>query len=198
MLISKINICDISDTEYAEIERLFPTVAKKVKNSRPDKRKQTLAGRLLLKRLVKDFCGKDDFSVLSGENGKPMTDCCCFSIAHSGEYAVCAVSDKPVGVDIEAVGVFKKREKYMLFTPLESKYVNKADSAVRFYSLWTMKEAYIKALGGSLPDVTGTELVTKELKLKKSLSDYIFTTEKEQGYILTVCERLRSDYTDKE
>lgn len=197
MLISKINIRDISDTEYAEIERIFPAVAKKVKDSRPDKRKQTLAGRLLLKRLVKDFCGKDDFSVFSGENGKPVTDCCCFSIAHSGEYAVCAVSDKPVGVDIEAIGAFKKREKYMLFTPLESEYVNEADSVFRFYSLWTIKEAYIKALGGSLPDILKAELVTKELKLKKSFGDYIFTTEKEQGYILTVCEKLRSDCGDK-
>ena len=81
---------------------------------------------------------------------------------------------------------FKKREKYMLFSPEECGFVNAADSENRFFTLWTMKEAYIKAEGGVLSDAAGLSLVGGGL-LEAKLSGYHFETEKTDSYYLTVC-----------
>ena len=76
----------------------------------------------------------------------------------------------------------------MLFSPLESKYVNERDSESRFYTLWTRKEAYIKAKGGILADAAKAELVTSDLKLLSRYDGFDFMTEKSDGYILSAAE----------
>ena len=188
MKIRRINISEISDTEYSKTADFFPETTKQIKNYRPDDRKRTLAGRYLLKKMIRELYGREKFTVKLNENGKPYLDFCYFSISHSGDFAVCAVSDFPVGVDIERMQQLKKREKYMLFTPIESEYVNKSDSLNRFYTLWTRKEAYIKAKGGVIADAAKAELVTSELKLKDKYDGFAFKTDKSDGYILSAAE----------
>lgn len=195
MELKKINIGSISEKEYSEISEYFPETAPKTKNYRPEDKKRTLAGRLILKKIIKEIYGREDFTLFFNENGKPMLDFCFLSISHSGDYAVCAVSDLPVGVDIERTGGFKKRDKYMLFTPLESEYVNERDSENRFYTLWTRKEAYIKAKGGLLADAAKAELVTPDLKLRNIYDGFHFTTEKSDNYILSAAEECEQAYT---
>ena len=188
MDIRKINIHSISYAEYSQIAKIFPETAEKIKNSRPDDKKRTLAGRFLLKNMIKEIYRREDFSLVFNENGKPLLDFCFFSISHSEDVAVCAVSDFPVGTDIQYMGGFVKRKKYMLFTDLESGYVNQHDSKNRFYTLWTMKEAYIKATGGKIADAAKTEFVTSDFTFKKTYENYKFKTQKKENYVLTVCE----------
>lgn len=189
MDIRKINIHSISDAEYSQIAKIFPETAEKIKNYRPDDKKRTLAGRFLLKNMIKEIYGREDFSLVFNENGKPLLDFCFFSISHSEDVAVCAVSDFPVGTDIQYMGGFVKRKKYMLFTDSESGYVNQHDSENRFHTLWTMKEAYIKAIGGKIADAAKTEFVTSDFIIKKTYENYKFKTQKKENYVLTVCER---------
>ena len=189
MEIRKINISAVSDAEYSETAEFFPEIAEKIANYSPDDKKRTLAGRFLLKNMIKEKYGREDFLLFFNENGKPLLDFCFISISHSGDFAVCAVSKFPVGADIEYTGGFKKREKYMLFTDLESDYVNRHDSGKRFYTLWTMKEAYIKAIGGKIADASKTELVTPDFHIKKTYENFKFITEKQGKYVLTVCEK---------
>lgn len=186
MEIRKININEISDIEYSKTADFFPETTKQIKDYRPDDKKRTLAGRYLLKKMVKELYGREEFTLAFNENGKPMLDFCFFSISHSGDYAVCAVSDSPVGVDIEHMKSFKQRDKYMLFTLRESEYVNECDCQNRFYTLWTRKEAYVKAKGGVISDAAKTELVTSVFKLKDNYDGFSFKTEITGGYILSV------------
>lgn len=186
MEIRKISINEISDIEYSETLDFFPEATKQIKDCRPDDKKRTLAGRYLLKQMIKELYGREDFVLGFNENGKPTLDFCFFSISHSGDFAVCAVSDSPVGVDIERMEQFKKRDSYMLFTALESEYVNKSDSLNRFYTLWTRKEAYIKAKGGKISDAAKAELVTPDFKLLSKYDGFDFKTEFTDGYILSV------------
>ena len=188
MEIRKTKISEISDIEYFETADFFLETAKQIENYRPEDKKRTLAGRYLLKKMIRELYGREEFTVKLNENGKPYLDFCYFSISHSGDFAVCAVSDFPVGVDIEHMQQLKKREKYMLFTPIESEYVNKSDSLNRFYTLWTRKEAYIKAKGGVIADAAKAELVTSELKLKDKYDGFGFKTEKFDVYILSAAE----------
>ena len=66
-----------------------------------------------------------------------------FSLSHASTHVLCALSDRPVGVDVEsprqiserAVRFFCSPEEFSLFDPLE---------------LWVLKESYIKFVGGTL------------------------------------------------
>ncbi len=188
MEIRRINIGDISETEYEKTAEYFPETKERIKNYCPDDQKRTLAGRYLLKQIIKELYGREEFTIAFNENGKPTLDFCFFSISHSGDYAVCAVSDSPVGVDIEHMKSFKQRDKYMLFTLRESEYVNECDCENRFYTLWTRKEAYVKAKGGVISDAAKTELVTPVFKLKDNYDGFELTTEITDGYILSAAE----------
>ena len=187
MLYEIINIRNIPDEEYRTAAALQPyELKKRLENCKDDDIKRTLAGRILLFKMIKRLYGRDSFEIKYNPNGKPLCDFCFFSISHSGDFAAVAVSDDPIGVDIQIPGGFKKREKYMLFSPEECGFVNAADSENRFFTLWTMKEAYIKAEGGVLSDAAGLSLVGGGL-LEAKLSGYHFETEKTDSYYLTVC-----------
>lgn len=189
MLVKTVDIRQITDAEYAETEKFFADTAQKVKSFLPEDRKRTLAGRYLLKKMIKEIYGREGFELSYNENGKPELDFCFFSISHSGNYAVCAVAETPVGIDIENTGRFKRREKYMFFTDNETRYVNSRDSARRFCIIWTRKEAYIKALGEPLASASETELVTPELSLKDSYGGYAFDTRDFGDYVITTAQK---------
>lgn len=89
-----------------------------------------------------------------------------FSISHSGNFATAVVSDKySVGIDVEDV-TSKKRDVNKLmkvadkyFLPEEIALINEATKGDEralpgaFYRIWTMKEAYMKAVGKPLLEV---------------------------------------------
>lgn len=61
----------------------------------------------------------------------------CFNLSHSHGAAVCALHDKPVGIDVEKLRPAPRRLAEGM-----------ADEA--FFRLWTAKEATIKRQGGSV------------------------------------------------
>lgn len=79
-----------------------------------------------------------------------------FNLSHSGDRALIAISRHPVGVDLEALGkagididelsewVCHPHERIAL------ECLPSAERRMRFYRLWTQKEAYCKALGVGL------------------------------------------------
>ena len=90
--------------------------------------------------------------ILKGEYGKPYlrdypdTN---FNISHTKDAIVCAMADKPVGVDVESVKPFNKRIVERFFTQNEQDYifVSKEGQDERFAEIWTKKESYIKCSG---------------------------------------------------
>ena len=77
-----------------------------------------------------------------------------FNISHSGDFVVCAVDDKSIGVDIEEVKNIEYKEiSRNCFTENEFNYINQENSNIqlnRFYKIWTLKESYIKYCGQGL------------------------------------------------
>lgn len=67
-----------------------------------------------------------------------------FSLSHSGDHAICAVDENPVGADIEEIKVEKYGIADRFFASEERKYVYDDES---FYRIWTLKESFIKAVG---------------------------------------------------
>ena len=127
-----------------------------------DKARSVGAG-AVLRFAVEDAtgCNYDELSLRVGKNGKPYIegDPFYFSLAHSGDYAVCAISDSPVGVDIE-----------------QDRELSEAFKARFSHSIleWTKKEAKGKLTGKGFFDDSPMEC-------------YVFTHHRSDGYIITVC-----------
>lgn len=78
-----------------------------------------------------------------------------FNVSHSENYALIAIANRPIGIDIEYIN------ENFNFTPLlhdifndtEVSFIKKSqDKRHAFYSLWTRKEAFVKALGKGIDD----------------------------------------------
>jgi 4'-phosphopantetheinyl transferase len=92
----------------------------------------------------------DRQSRLSGQAESPLPH---FNISHSADRVVLAVSNQPVGVDIE--GPRDVRDARQLasrfFAPEEQAVIAAAtDVQAAFFAIWTGKEAVIKAIGRGL------------------------------------------------
>jgi len=91
-----------------------------------------------------------------GKYGKPFfpeRPDCQFSLSHSGAFSLCALSDRPVGVDIEVVRPRKENLPQYALTEKEYTAWNKMGATWdAFYELWTKKEAWGKYTGLGLPD----------------------------------------------
>lgn len=89
-----------------------------------------------------------------GDYGKPLLvndPCVHFNVSHAGRYIACAVSDVPVGIDIELIGSANMKIAERFFTPDERAYIMAGgDRAYRFCEVWTKKESRIKWEGKGL------------------------------------------------
>ena len=110
-----------------------------------------------------------------------------FSLSHTKNAIAVAVSNRPVGIDIEAV-VSQERvgDSHFLertMSAAECKQINLADNPrLVFTELWTRKEAYVKLLG------TGLDMDTLP-KLLNEADAYTFHTGYGSGYAYSVvCE----------
>ncbi len=97
----------------------------------------------------------NDFTLIYGAKGKPYfkDEELYFSLSHSGDYVLCAVSREEIGADIQEckAGVQQNLAKRVL-TETEWKYWNSLESGCKeadlyFYEKWTEKEARGKLTG---------------------------------------------------
>lgn len=125
------------------------------------KRREYLAGRSAMRRVLGPLIDMEprDVPIESGVHGKPEIgghDGLHFNLSHSGDRALLAVSRHgPIGVDIEVArpGRPFRRLARRFFHPAEYDWLQglpAGDSAAGFYRLWTLKEAYLKAIGTGL------------------------------------------------
>lgn len=73
-----------------------------------------------------------------------------FNISHSGDWIVCAVDEKPVGIDIEKIEKLNVAIAAEFFAPEETSNLQKKreeEKLLLFYRYWSLKESYSKALG---------------------------------------------------
>lgn len=109
-----------------------------------------------------------------------------FSLSHSGEYCVCAVSDNVIGIDIEKIDRFNNRKIELFSNKILSekelaviRNVRDADLDKFFSSIWTRKEAYSKKY------MKGMAINFKEIETGDNAS---FVTMNEiEGYTISVC-----------
>lgn len=78
-----------------------------------------------------------------------------FNLSHSADYALIAIANSPIGVDIEFINKQFTYEEILptVFNTLEiHKVMHSNDSHRAFYQFWTRKEAIVKAIGKGIDD----------------------------------------------
>ena len=76
-----------------------------------------------------------------------------FNISHSGNWVVVAIHDQPIGVDVEEIRPLQFSDYYSFFHADEVAWLKAQPEGIRtadFFTLWTLKESYIKAVGKGL------------------------------------------------
>ena len=141
-----------------------------------DDRKRTVAAELLARRAVGEKLGiaPEQVSLCLDENDKPYVqgNPVYISMSHSGNWAVCAMDKKPVGVDVEVIRGVQEKFIARVCSAEEQKYIRygNAGCLTRFWECWTAKEALFKLTGKgpllalsalSLPENTALELVIR-------------------------------------
>lgn len=111
---------------------------------------------LLIRHIIilKTNLKNEEISFSKNEYGKPFLneqEDFHFNLSHSGDWVVCAVDDKPVGIDVEEISPIDLDISKNYFSPDEHKdLIRKDDKIAYFFTLWTLKESYIKIVGKGL------------------------------------------------
>lgn len=103
-----------------------------------------------------------------------------FSLSHSGNFAVCAVSDKEIGVDIEKIRDVNPGVADRYFTVEECEYILSAENMKKaFFEIWTKTESRVKLTGKG---IAGRCDIDGEFKYELS--------EPQDGYIMCICQYI--------
>ena len=152
------------------------------------RRQSLLAYRLLCQGLREEYGIMEQPTFVYNEHGKPSLalpptggdgEGLYFSLSHCKEGVCCAISDRPVGIDIESASR-KISDSVIRYSMNEGEQVliRESDDPQRtFLRLWTQKEAVLKRLGTGIRD-----------DMRDILSDYTYTieTRENERYILSV------------
>ncbi len=141
----------------------------------------------------------------SNRYGKPMLiepNNYYFNISHSGDWVVCAVDDQPIGIDIEVIKEIDFDLARRFFSKLE--YVDLMNQPEKnrlsyFYTLWTLKESYIKAIGKGLSIPLGSfsfQIDHNGIHLKSSLdfaSYHFYNYPIDNKHQISICSAKQHD-----
>lgn len=159
--------------------------------------RESVAGRMLLAALLRQ---REPEAVLPprlnfGPWGKPvLTDYpeLYFNLSHSGDWAVCAMSTVPVGVDLQEnrhimLSIARK------FAPSEQTWLESVPEAERSAALcwlWSLKEAFCKCTGDGLSLPLDRAVFTMD-PLSIQVPGYTVCTPPppEADYALALCAR---------
>lgn len=198
----------ISDIIMERMDELcvFISLEKKYKIERFVHKKdkiRALIGELLIRNIIIEKLGRRNQDIIFDKNlyGKPYLKAYRnfnFNISHSGDFVVCAIDDKPIGIDIEQV----KQMEYMdiakrFFSPSELAYIEKdnlCNEIEKFYEIWTLKESYIKCCGEGLSmplksfSINIDEYENVKVVVNKEINKFTLNTmDIDSDYKMAVC-----------
>ncbi len=143
----------------------------------PADRQRFVLGRALFRQVAGQISGQspEQIAINIGPRGKPEwvnDNGWHVNLAHSGNWVLLALAKIPVGLDVEQIQPNLDVQVLLdsTFTEEENSFINSHEQPQQaFYSLWTRKEALLKATGLGINDrlcqcsvLTGTHPVADE------------------------------------
>lgn len=148
------------DPTESDLAILSRDEARRVGQMATTPRRRFVGARALLRRLLARYLDRNPRSIrfTYEPSGKPRlagpaaSAGLRFSLSHSGNLALFGFSGADLGVDLEEIRPLRdqKRLEARLFSPAEVDWLEEMPPKARldaFFGLWTLKEAYVKALG---------------------------------------------------
>lgn len=139
-----------------------------------------VVGCVLRKWLIYKFYGIafKDQEIAFGDKGKPYLlkyNDIHFNISHSGEFVVCAIHNKPVGVDIQKVVQYNEKiARYMFSGEIYTTIGDCEDRKLKFTSLWSENESKCKLVGCGVSGMRNHNFDNIKTK-QQMIDDYVIT-----------------------
>ena len=180
------NLSKVSKKRQEKIARL----------KRNDDKLRCLGAGLLIEFIKEKYNINDE--IVIDKFGKPhfLRTKDSFNISHSGDYVVCAVSDREIGIDIEkrakarmeVAGRFFHGEEVAQLKMLEE---DKQDQL--FFNYWSVKESFLKYIGTGLARPLNSFIVSFSgggvslFERGNKLPLYVHACPVDDGYACHVC-----------
>lgn len=156
----------------------------------PETRKLLLGAGILLGKGL-ELCGADAEKIVVGKDGKPRTEGICFSLSHSAQRAVLAVSAREVGCDVEQIrkippAVWRRLSKAEQEEIFSCQMGERPEC--KFFLNWTKRESYLKYTGEGTPKLLQIEIRGGEIFRGGKRADcFVKSLLLAGGYALSVC-----------
>lgn len=202
----------VSLLEESAFEELKPAFLKLVPETtrlkiasfaRNNDAQRSLLGEVLARHLLTKATGVvlPAYPFTTGAKGKPGPEGykgVHFNISHSGQWVVVALSPNCVGVDVEKMRKVPEGVAHRFFSESENIMLqnaqNESQKAEIFFTLWTLKESFLKAIGtGLTKSLSSFTVVNTGLRQFRLTNDpeaegyYLKTFELCDGYKLAAC-----------
>jgi len=188
-IFDKINLLsdDFPENKMSFLSEKRRNKVKKIKS--PHGKKASAVVYLLLRLALRDIYGINEILEFDfTKTGKPVLQNypnIHFSLSHSFNVAVCAVSDKEIGVDVQQISNIKEKVAKRVLADKEfSGFINSLSPDEYFCDIWTKKESFLKLTGQGI----ATEL--REIRAE-DIKD--IRTFKENDYFYSVCGAEATD-----
>ncbi len=132
-------------------------------------RQRKIVARARLRQILSGYLGiaPRSIEISLGVHGKPQVKGLEFNVSHSENLAVYAVSQQPVGIDIEYLRSIEMAGLVQrFFAPSEVsswQQLPPEQQQLAFFRAWTMKEAYLKAIGTGLQNLLSAVVVEMDI-----------------------------------
>lgn len=176
-----------------------------------DKKRSLVAG-LLIKAMINELYPNRNMTLSYCKNyyGKPYfkeISEIFFNISHSGDYVCCAISDSEVGIDIEEINVSMEIDTFkdcFLKEEWDQVLDDKKNSHGTFFSLWTLKESYVKKIGMGLSKELNSFSIFLESKIRviddklEQKDEYFLLCDIGSSYKMAICSGKYEDNVNEE
>ena len=151
-----------------------------------DQRLCIAAYRLLQQALRQEYGINDELPQFAyNPQGKPLLDghpSIHISMSHCRDAVACAVSDQPVGIDIETTNHYSEEVAARVMSEKEMLEIKSSPHpAMAFTRLWTMKESLYK--------LTGNDNDGNIADMLDDINPYHFTTINHPKFLITICQQ---------
>ena len=146
-------------------------------------------------------CRPEDIRFIKGLNGKPIlaqNEKIGFNCSHSSDLAVIVVANQQTGIDLEFMKPDIDYSSVAEYAFSEIEYTalqQSADPLTDFFSIWTRKEAFLKATGTGLDDnihllncLDGRQNIPAGLNNRNENWE-LWTIPLQQNYMLSIAAR---------